>query len=290
MNSQTTQSGALKPRTSAKGRTRRLPNIIAVAMIVVWVFPVYWMINTAFKPRSGVMSVTPQFWPLEPTLNNFAIAIGSGSFLNNLLNSLIVVLGAVLLSLLLGFFAAAALTRFRFRGRRPIMVTILVVQMLPGPALIIPMFLIFNDISLIGTYLGLILAYVALVLPFSIWVLRGFFITVPVEIEEAAAIDGAGTWRILWSVLFPLVLPGLISTSVFAFITAWNDYIFAFTFMKDQSMYTLPVWLASFSTPTGTDFGSQMAASVLFSAPVVVFFLLVQRHLVSGVAAGAVKG
>jgi N,N'-diacetylchitobiose transport system permease protein len=129
------------------------------------------------------------------------------------------------------------------------------------------------------------------VLPFSIWVMRGFFLTVPVEIEEAARMDGANSWRILWSVLFPLVAPGVISTSIFAFITAWNEYIVAYTFMNDQTLYTLPIWLASFSTPhTGTDFGGQMAASVLFSLPVVIFFLIIQRKLVSGIAAGAVKG
>lgn len=121
--------------------------------------------------------------------------------------------------------------------------------------------------------------------------MRGFFITVPTEVEEAARIDGATTWQVLTKILFPLVLPGVIATSVFAFIAAWNDYLVAFTFMKDQSMYTLPVWLASFvSQNTGTDSGGQMAASVLFSLPVVVFFVIIQRNLVSGMSAGAVKG
>ena len=171
------------------------------------------------------------------------------------------------------------------------MVLILAVQMLPGTALLIPTFLVFNSLNLLGTYFGLILAYVASVLPFSIWVMRGFFVIIPFEIEEAAMVDGAGTWRILRSILFPLVLPGVIATSIFAFITAWNEYLVAYTFMKDQSMYTLPIWLASFSNPqTGTDFGGQMAASVLFSMPVVIFFLLIQRKLVAGMSAGAVKG
>jgi N,N'-diacetylchitobiose transport system permease protein len=201
------------------------------------------------------------------------------------------VTGTVLLSVIVGFFAAAALARFRFRGRRAIMVTILAVQMLPGAALLIPTFLMFNAVNLLGTFFGLILAYVAAVLPFSIWVMRGFFVAIPVEIEEAAKIDGAGTTRILFSVLFPLVAPGVISTSIFAFIAAWNDYLVAYTFMKDQGMYTLPVWLASFTTPTaGTDFGGQMAGSVLISLPVIIFFLIIQRNLVSGMSAGAVKG
>lgn len=251
----------------------------------------YWMLNTAFKPRDEVLTPVPKFLPSRLNFDNFVIALTQTDFLANLRNSVIVVFSAVIFAIVIGFLASAALTRFRFRGRRSIMISLLAAQMLPGAALLIPLFLIFNSAGLTGTYVGLILVYVGHVLPFAIWTMRGFFLAIPVEIEEAAQIDGASTWRILRSVLLPLVLPGVISTSVFAFITAWNDYILAYTFMKDSSMYTLTIWLASFSTVTkGTDFGAQMAASVLFSLPVVVFFLLVQRRLVSGMAAGAVKG
>ncbi|WP_330451292.1 MULTISPECIES: carbohydrate ABC transporter permease [unclassified Streptomyces] len=274
------------------GRPRggKLTNTLAVLFCLVWIFPVYWMLNTAFKPRSEAMTPTPHFWPHTPTLRNFDVAINQTGFVSNLVNSLIVVAAAVVLAVLLGMFAAAALTRFRFRGRRTIMVSVLIVQMLPVTALLIPTFLIFNEIGLLGTYAGLVFAYVATVLPFSIWVMRGFFITIPVEVEEAARIDGASTWQVLTRVLFPLVAPGVIASSIFAFITAWNDYLIAYTFMKAQDQYTLPVWLASFSTPTGTDFGGQMAGSVIFSLPVVIFFLIIQRKLVTGMSAGAVKG
>jgi N,N'-diacetylchitobiose transport system permease protein len=266
-------------------------NVLAVVVTVVWLFPVYWMINTAFKPRPEVMTSTPIFFPKSLTFTNFVTAITQTSFLTNLKNSLIVVSGTLLFSIVLGLFAAAALSRFRFKGRRSIMVGILVVQMLPGTALLIPMFLVFNSIGLLGTYWGLILAYVAAVLPFSIWVMRGFFITIPVAVEESARVDGANTWQVLTRILFPLVAPGVIATSIFAFISAWNDYLVAYTFMKSQSRYTLPVWLASFTNPQGgTDFGAQMAASVVFSLPVVVFFMLIQRKLVTGMSAGAVKG
>ncbi|NRD26780.1 carbohydrate ABC transporter permease [Frigoribacterium sp. VKM Ac-2836] len=249
------------------------------------------MVNTAFKPRPEVMTSTPLFWPQNPTFDNFVVAVTQSDFFTNLRNSVIVVVGAVVFSIVLGLFASAALSRFRFRGRRTIMVFILIVQMLPATALLIPQFLIFNSLGLLGTYGGLILAYVAATLPFSIWVMRGFFLAIPVEVEEAAQLDGASTWQVLTRIMFPLVLPGMIATSIFAFIAAWNDYLVAYTFMKDQSMYTLPVWLASFSTPTsGTDFGGQMAASVLFSLPVVVFFMIIQRNLVTGMSAGAVKG
>lgn len=272
-------------------RPRWISHTIAIVFSVVWIFPVYWMVNTAFKPRSESMTSTPLFLPGHPTIHNFIVAFTQGDFLIYLRNSVIVVAGAVIFSILLGLFASAALSRFSFKGRRPIMVLILVVQMLPGSALLIPQFLIFSQIGLIGTYVGLMLAYVAAVLPFTIWVMRGFFLAVPVEVEEAARIDGASTWQVLTRVLFPLVMPGVIASGVFAFISAWNDYLVAYTFMQDQSHYTLPVWLASFTTQTtGTDFGGQMAASVLFSLPVVVFFMIIQRNLVSGMSAGAVKG
>ncbi|MFC9331216.1 carbohydrate ABC transporter permease [Kitasatospora sp. NPDC057015] len=283
----------LRTRRSRAGNPKggAFANTIAVVFCLVWVFPVYWMVNTAFKPRSEAMTSTPLFVPKSPTLSNFDAAVNQTTFYRNLWNSLIVVGGTVLLAVVLGMFAAAALSRFRFRGRRAIMVAILVVQMLPGSALLIPTFLVFNRVGLLGTYAGLILAYVAVVLPFSIWVMRGFFLAVPVEVEEAARLDGASTWQILYKILFPLVAPGVVASSIFAFIAAWNDYLVAYTFMKDQDQYTLPVWLASFSTPiTGTDFGGQMAGSVIFSLPVVVFFLIIQRKLVSGVSAGAVKG
>ncbi|WP_312880065.1 carbohydrate ABC transporter permease [Actinokineospora xionganensis] len=284
-------SAPLRGRRVGPPKGGPLSNTLAILFSLVWIFPIYWMVNTAFKPRSEALTETPLFLPESPTLDNFDAAINQTSFLVDLRNSLIVVGGTVLLAILLGIFAAAALSRFRFRGRRTIMVVILVVQMLPASALLIPTFMVFNELGLLGTYFGLILAYVALVLPFSVWVMRGFFIAIPVEIEEAARIDGASTWQVLTRILFPLVAPGVIATSIFAFITAWNDYLIAYTFMKDQSQYTLPVWLASFSTPlTGTDFGGQMAGSVIFSLPVVVFFLLIQRKLVSGMSAGAVKG
>jgi N,N'-diacetylchitobiose transport system permease protein len=272
-------------------RGRWIANTLAAIFCLLWAFPVYWMVNTAFKPRPEVMTATPHFVPDHPTLDNFIDAVGQPQFLSNLRNSVIVVALTVAASIVLGIFAAAALSRFRFRGRRTIMVVILAVQMLPGAALLIPMFVMFNSLELLGTYAALVLAYVATVLPFSIWVMRGFFVAIPAEIEEAAYIDGASTWGVLTRVLFPLVAPGVISTSIFAFIAAWNDYLFAYTFMQDQSRYTLPVWLASFTNPhTGTDFGGQMAASVLFSIPVVVFFLIIQRNLVAGMSAGAVKG
>lgn len=277
--------------TTSLHRPKPAANIIAVLFCIVWAFPTYWMIKTAFTPRADALKSTPEFFPTHPTLANFDVAINQAGFLVNLKNSVLVVTVAVVCSIAVGVLASAALSRFRFTGRKIILIAILVIQMIPATAVLIPQFLVFNETGLLGTYAGLILAYVSATLPFSIWVMRGFFLAVPAELEEAAQLDGASTWQVLYRILFPLVIPGVISTSVFAFINAWNDYLIAYTFMNEQSKYTLPVWLASFSSPTtGTDVSGQMAASVLFSLPVVVFFVILQRKLVSGMSAGAVKG
>lgn len=278
---------------SASPRRRTNPGkiattILALLFCVVWFFPVYWMIITAVKPRDEIMTTTPVFWPTHLSFDNFIVAVTQTSFLTNLKNSVVVTAISIVLSIIVAFFACAALTLYRFRGRKPIMVFVLAIQMTSGG--IIPQFIIYNQLGLLNKYSGLILAYIAMVLPFAIWNMRGFFLNIPKDIFESAAVEGANDWQILWKITFPLAAPGIVSTSVFAFINAWNDYMIAYTFMKDQSKYTLPVWLSSFSTPTmGTDFGGQMAASVIFSLPVVVFFMLIQRNIMKGVTTGAVK-
>jgi N,N'-diacetylchitobiose transport system permease protein len=264
-------------------------NSAAVLFCVVWIFPVYWMVNTAFKPYGDILRSTPGFLPIPLSLGNFTDALGKPLFGDYLRNSLIVTGAAVLVSALVALLAAVALTRFRFFGRRAFLISVLAVQMIPQPALVIPIFLSLKSANLLNTLFGLSLTYVAFVLPFTIWTLRGFLHGVPVELEEAAMVDGAGRLTVLRRILLPLVAPGVIASSVFAFITAWNDYLFAYVEMKDQDHYTLPVWLVSFSTSTGTDYGGLIAASSLFALPVIVFFLLIQRRLIEGMTAGAVK-
>ena len=264
-------------------------NGVAGLFLLCWIFPVYWMVDTAFKPYGDILRPTPGFLPIPLSLGNFTDALGKPLFGDYLRNSLIMTGTAVVAGALLALLAAVALTRFRFAGRRAFLVTILIVQMIPQPALVIPVFLSLKSANLLNTLPGLGLTYVGFVLPFTIWTLRGFLHGVPVELEEAAMVDGAGRWRVIRSILLPLVAPGVIASSVFAFITAWNDYLFAYVEMKDQDHYTLPVWLVSFSTSTGTDYGGLIAASTLFALPVVVFFLLIQRRLVEGMTSGAVK-
>ncbi len=274
-----------------KRRTRRrlALNAVATVFCLVWIFPVYWMVNTAFKPYGDILRSTPGFLPIPLSLGNFSDALGKPMFGDYLRNSLIVTGAAVVASALLAVFAAVALTRFRFLGRRAFLVTVLAIQMVPTPALVIPIFLTLKGANLLNTLLGLSLTYIGFVLPFTIWTLRGFLHGIPVELEEAAMVDGAGRLTVLRRILLPLIAPGLIASSVFAFITAWNDYVFANVEMKDQGHYTLPVWLVSFSTSTGVDYGGLIAGSTLFALPVIVFFLLIQRRLVEGMTSGAVK-
>ena len=264
-------------------------NVAAAVFCLVWIFPVYWMVNTAFKPYGDILRTTPRFLPYPFSLGNFTDAFHKAGFLTDLGNSLLVTASVVLLVTVVAFFAAFALTRFRFAGRRTYLITVLVLQMVPLPALVIPIFLSLKSAHLLDSLLGLALTYVAIVLPFTIWTLRGFLHGIPVELEEAAMVDGATRLTVVRRILLPLVAPGIIATSVFAFITAWNDFLFANVLLKDEGRQTLPVWLVSFSTAAGTDYGGLIAASTLSALPVVVFFMIIHRRLVSGMTAGAVK-
>lgn len=274
-----------------RGRRRRVvPNIIGILVFVVWVFPLYWMLNTSFKTTDNLLSANPSFLPIPFTVDNFVDAATRPGFWTSMANSVMVAVCVVGVSLILGFFAAAAVSRYYFRGRGGVLVVIIVVQMIPAAAMLIPVFLTLKDLNLLNNYLGLGLAYVCTALPFTIWMLRGFFVALPAEIEEAAEIDGASTGQILRRIYLPLMAPGIVTTSVFSFIAAWNDYIVAYVLLSRQSMYTFPVWMVGFANKTIIDYGGLIAASVLFTVPVVIFFLSIKRNLVSGLSAGAVKG
>ncbi len=259
-------------------------------------FPIFWMVSTAFKPSQEIYSLTPHLLPSHPTLGNFSSVLsgkasGIGSYWLFFRNSILVTLSAVVLSSVISLLASVAVARFRFRFRSSYLIMLLIVQMIPGQALIIALFLDFNRLNLLQSLPGLILVYSAQALPVSIWMLRNFVATVPRDLEEAAAVDGAGPLRIFWRILFPLVVPGLIATSVFAFITAYNEFIVALTFLgQAHSAYTLPIYVTYFFGRGGAEWGPIMAASTLYTIPVVVFFLLVQRRMTSGLVAGAVKG
>jgi N,N'-diacetylchitobiose transport system permease protein len=265
-------------------------NGVALLVFVVMVFPVYWMVATAFKPGSEILDYTPHWIPSHPTLRNFTDAMHRPYFWTDAKNSLIIVAFVVLLSGIVAFLAALALSRFRFRGRSAFIVLIIGVQMVPLAALIIPLYITASRAHLVNTLTGVIFMYMAFVLPFSVWTLRGFMLGVPRELEEAAMVDGATRFGAFIRVMFPLVAPGLVATSIFAFIQAWNEFIIAYVFLHDSSKQTLTVWLASFTTLHGTDWGPLMAGATLTALPVVVFFVLVQRKIAFGLTAGAVRG
>jgi N,N'-diacetylchitobiose transport system permease protein len=206
-------------------------------------------------------------------------------------NSLTVTLATVLIASLVSLLASVAVARFHFRLRASFLVMLLIVQMIPAQALIIALFLDFKRLNLLENLLGLIIVYSAQALPVSIWMLRNFVATIPRELEEAAAIDGATGFRIFWRILFPLVAPGLVATSIFAFITAYNEFIVALTFLgQAHSDYTLPIYVTYFFGRGGAQWGPIMAASTMYTVPVIIFFLIVRRRLVGGLTAGAVKG
>jgi N,N'-diacetylchitobiose transport system permease protein len=262
--------------------------LAVVALIAFALFPVYWMISSSVDPSANSRGAS--LIPSGFTWDHFQYVLDRGGFDRYLANSALVGVGTVLLSGALALFAAIAVARFRFRMRTKILIMILVVQMVPLEALVIPLFLQMRNLELLNTLLGLIIVYLAFSLPFAIWTLRGFVAAVPKEVEEAAYLDGCGWWRMFRSVLLPLVAPGLVATSIFAFIVAWNEFIFAFVFMQDQSKYTAAVGLRYFAGPYATDWGAIMAGSTLITLPVLLFFIMVQRRLASGLAAGAVKG
>ncbi len=271
-------------------------NGTGVVVALLTLFPIFWMVSTAFKPSPEIYSLTPHLVPAHPTLGNFSAVLsgqasGIGSYWLFFRNSMVVTVSTVVLASAVSLLASVAVARFRFRFRASYLIMLLIVQMIPGQALIIALFADFNRVNLLQSLPGLVIVYAAQALPVSIWMLRNFVATVPRELDEAAAVDGAGPLRIFWRIMFPLVMPGLIATSVFSFITAYNEFIVALTFLgQAHSDYTLPIYVTYFFGRGGAEWGPIMAASTLYTIPVVVFFLLVQRRMTSGLVAGAVKG
>ncbi|HEY3682253.1 MAG TPA: carbohydrate ABC transporter permease [Streptosporangiaceae bacterium] len=268
-------------------------NLLGAVVFVIAVFPVFWMVSTSIKTNGEITGATPHVIPYHPTGENyrfiFEVGVGGSPFWLYLRNSLILALSAVVITAFAALLAATAVARFRFRGKAVVLVMLLIVQMIPCEALVIPLFLMVKEVGLYDKLPGVIAVYVGTTLPFAIWMLRGFVAAVPRELEEAAAIDGAGWFRTFWRILFPLVAPGLVATSIFSFISAWNDLVFALTLLGD-SHYTMPVALEYFFGRDTNNWGAIMAASTLMTIPVIVFFLFVQRRMVTGLTSGAVKG
>jgi N,N'-diacetylchitobiose transport system permease protein len=265
-------------------------DVVGLLVFASLVFPVFWMVSTAFKTDDQVNSYDPVWVPAHPTLAHFRTALHRAHFWTDVKNSLIVVLATVGIALVVSFLAAVALAKYRFTGRKLFIVLVIGIQMLPSIGLIIPLYVLLGRYNEVNKLTGVILVYLTFALPFSVWTLRGFLIGIPKELEEAAMVDGSTRLGAFARILLPLVAPGLVATSVFAFITVWNEYIFASIILRDNSKQTITVWLANFlGGSRAIDWGAVMAASTLIAIPVVIFFLLVQRRIAFGLTAGAVK-
>ncbi len=272
-------------------RTRILVDALGLLTFLACIFPVYWMVNTSFLDRRVIRAPDPTWTPFGGGLDNYRRLFADDGFVNALGISLMVTIGTVVVALLFAFLAALAVSRFRFRGRRAFVVTLLVVQMIPAEGLFISQYKMLDTLQLTNTVLGLTALYIAAVLPFTIWTLRGFVAGLPVDLEEAAMVDGCTRVGAFFRITFPLLAPGLVATGVFGFIQAWNEFTLALVVMTNAEKRTLPVWLSTFTDVNrGTDWGAVMAGSTLIAIPVIVFFLVVQGRMVSGMTAGAVKG
>jgi N,N'-diacetylchitobiose transport system permease protein len=266
-------------------------NAIGLALFAVMVFPVFWMLSTAFKNNDQINSFNPVWFPGHPILSHFRDAVHRPYFWIDVKNSVIVVVSTVVVALALSFFAALALAKYRFSGRKLFIVLVIGIQMLPQAGLIIPLYVVLAKHNEVNKLTGLILVYLTFALPFCVWTLRGFLLGIPKELEEAAMVDGSSRLGAFVRILLPLVAPGLVATSVFAFITSWNEFIFANTLLHDDQHRTITVFLSlMYGGARFVDWGAIMAASTLIAIPVVIFFLLVQRRIAFGLTVGAVKG
>jgi ABC-type glycerol-3-phosphate transport system permease component len=258
--------------------------------VVSTAFPFFWMISTSFKPLQEIFVSPPRFLPDEFTLANFERLFEQTRFLTYFRNSIFVSLATVILTITIGSAGAYSLTRFRFYGREKIASLILFTYMFAPIMIVIPFYVLIKKIGLANTHIALIMAYTAFCLPFSLWLLRAFFQSIPLALEKAALIDGASRFQAVIYVVLPSALPGIIATSIFTFILAWNDYIFVRILITSDELKTLSVGIADLYNATVIDWGMIMAGIMLITVPILIFFVFVQRYLIAGWGAGAMKG
>jgi multiple sugar transport system permease protein len=279
---------------AARGRPRR-PRVfgaaVTVAVIGVFAFgPVYWLLVTALTPDGDAFTFPPRLWPRSVTLEHFANLADNPALGRYLANSLIVSLLTAVLTVIVAAYTGYSFAKFRYRGRRSLMYLVLASQMFPQALLLITLYLVFSATGLLNTYLALILSFTTFTLPLCVWMLKGFFDTIPDELIEAAKVDGAGQGAIIHRILLPISLPGLVATGLFAFIRGWNDFIFALTLAGPQKQTLPPGLVNTYLGEFQAAWPDLMAASLVVSLPVVLGFVLLQRYLVAGLTSGAVKG
>src|SRR5688572_14939124 len=270
--------------------SRTLLSFGVLLLIVVCLFPFLWMGLSSIKTLRELYTVPPIWFPETPSLDNYRTVLFNSNIPRYFLNSVIISLGSTAIAIGLAIFASYGFARFNFRGKSGYQAFVLVGQLLPTAAIIVPLFITLRYLGLVNTYLGLILVYTILTLPLSVWMLTSYFRAIPIELEEAAIIDGASRLGILFRITLPLSLPGVVAIVVYAFVTTWNEFIFALCFATDSRVKTLPIGIAEFSTEFNTDWGAVMAASVVMTLPIAFLFLAMQRLFIGGMTAGAVKG
>jgi N,N'-diacetylchitobiose transport system permease protein len=266
-------------------------NSVCVLLFIVLGFPVYWMLNTALKPPTEWQNYNPHFTPQHPTMQNFVRAFHASDFVPDLENSLIITGSCVVVSLFIGFFGALAIARFQFYGKRAMIFIILLVQMVPLVVLVIPIYLVADQFRLLDTLTGVTITYLVFTVPYTVWTLRGFIVNIPKELDEAALVDGCNRWQTFYKIILPLTGPGLVATSVYGFIQAWNEFIIITTMNHSTNKQNMMSWLINTASGSrGTDWGNLMAGATLTSLPVVILFLAIQKNIATGLTAGAVKG
>lgn len=279
--------------TKAKRSTMKFLLILSVIFILVWcIFPFYWAVVSSLKPNIELFDPNPTLLPRNPTFSNYVKVFQERPFHVNIWNSIVVSGITTLTTLIFGSFAGYAIARLHMRGKAVVMALILAVSMFPQISILGSLFVILRKLGFISTYQGLILPYVAITLPLTTWILQNFFRDLPKEIEEAAAIDGCSRLRTLFQIVFPMSAPGLVATGLLTFITAWNEFLFAFTFMQKPDLYTVPVAIAMFAGRSQYEqpWGQLMAAAVIVTVPLVALVLIFQNRIIAGLSSGAVKG